>query len=151
MANASPEQDLINSCVEVLKQEGDDEIKIGNLINKSCKSQTFADLEYDSVSGCRWAIEAKSHETKDNYNSAHKIFGELLKETGRENRSSARIGVLIPESGVEFYSRLYNEIDEHKFVEFGELIPIYSVIIHGDSGLTYMSWKDLYGFYGSIS
>ena len=88
LANRSPEQNLIDLFVEALNQHENEEIKIKILHNKSCRSQTFADIEFTSASGMRWAIEVKSNDSKDAHNTAHKIFGELLKETGRENRDA---------------------------------------------------------------
>lgn len=65
MANKTPEQDLIDSCVKALRQIEDDEKKIDDLVNDRCRAKLFADIEYDSVTGQRWAIEVKSHETSD--------------------------------------------------------------------------------------
>lgn len=102
MANRTPEQDLINEFVAHLSLHEDEELKISTVINTNCKSKKFADVEFKSATNLHWVIEAKSDDSKDKYNTVHKIFGELLKETGRANRSECRHAILIPESAVQF-------------------------------------------------
>lgn len=112
------------------------EINIGN------DSASFSDIEYVSNSEEYLIIEAKSHESKDAYNTRHKIFGQLLKEHGksnasrREHSSSIAFGVLIPKdktssgksntkkSGYDFYRDGYSDIPEILFSGFGELAKV---------------------------
>lgn len=89
-------------------------------------------------------IETKSHDSKDKHNTVHKIFGELLKETGRVNREKCRHAVLIPESSIGFYSRAFQSIDREKFFGFGTLIPIDTVFLSGSSGVKQITWAALY-------
>jgi hypothetical protein len=144
MANRSPEQDLIDSFVEVLNNHGDDNIKISELINNNCKSKKTADIEYISESGQLWVIEAKSHDSKDAHNTVHKIFGELLKETGRKRDKECNYAILLPEDGKDFYSRLFQLVNRDKFIGFGELIPVECVFTFGDSVVSTISWQELY-------
>ena len=95
MANRTPEQDLINDFVQHLRTHQDPEIRIELLLNSNCKSKRLADVEFKSAKGLHWVIEAKSDDSKDKHNTVHKIFGELLKETGRTNRADCRHAVLI--------------------------------------------------------
>ena len=144
MANRSPEQDLIDSFVESLKSNANLNIQIDEIFNKNCKAKKFADIEYVAKNGQRWAIEAKSNDSKDAHNSVHKLFGELLKETGRDKREQILIGILIPESSISFYSRLFQSIDRNKFIKFGELIPVKCVFTFGQSGVLTRTWTELY-------
>ena len=144
MANRSPEQDLIDGFVEVLPLIDDLNIQLAELLNQNCKAKKFADIEFIAKNGQRWAIEAKSNDSKDAHNTVHKFFGELLKETGRDNREQCCIGILIPENSVSFYSRLFQSINRGKFIKFGELIPVKSVFTFGKSGILVMSWTALY-------
>jgi hypothetical protein len=94
VANRKPEQDLIDAFVEALRASADHEISFDTLYNKNCKSKTYADIEFKSKSNVHWVIEAKSNDSSDAYNSVHKIFGELLKETGRTSRNNFKHTVL---------------------------------------------------------
>lgn len=147
MANRTPEQDLINEFIIHLAEHSDESVKIGTIINRNCKSKIFADIEYKSQTNQHWVIEAKSDDSKDRYNTVHKIFGELLKETGRPNRSNCRHAILIPESAVNFYSRAFQSIDREKFLGFGKLIPIDSVFTSSATGVRQFTWEALYDAY----
>ena len=147
MANRSPEQDLINEFVAHLRQHEDDALKIGAVINTNCKSRKFADVEFKSATSLHWVIEAKSDDSKDRHNTVHKIFGELLKETGRTNRSDCRHAILIPESAVQFYSRAFQSIDREKFLGFGRLIPVDTVFTSSATGVGQLTWESLYDAY----
>ena len=144
MANRTPEQNLIDAFVESLRNHADEHLRLKELHNSSCKARKFADIEYTSNSGARWAIEAKSNDSKDAHNTVHKIFGELLKETGRANRNGCLVGLLIPEDAKSFYSRLFQSINREKFIEFGRLIPVNIVFTHGASGISNITWAELY-------
>lgn len=147
MANLKPEQDLIDLFVDALRLSTDLEICLDTLYNKNCKSKTYADIEYKSRSGVHWVIEAKSNVSSDAHNTVHKIFGELLKETGRTSRNCFKHAVLIPENSKKFYSRLFQSINREKFIGFGKLIPIDTVFTFGSSGIIQISWVELYDFF----
>lgn len=144
MGNRTPEQDLIDEFVAHLQQHADDQLCIAKIINSNCKSKKFADVEFESRAKLHWVIEAKSDDSKDKHNTVHKIFGELLKETGRTNRSSCRHAILIPETAVTFYSRAFQSIDRAKFLGFGKLIPIDTVFTSGATGVNQLTWESLY-------
>jgi len=144
MANRTPEQDLINQFVGHLSDHADKDICIKQLFNKNCKAKKLADVEFVSAAELRWVIEAKSDDSKDKHNTVHKIFGELLKETGRTDRADCRHAVLIPEGAVDFYSRAFQSIAREKFLGFGRLIPVDTVFLSGPSGVTQLTWERLY-------
>jgi hypothetical protein len=149
MANRTPEQDLIDVFITHLNQHADDTVAIDSncVINTRCRIKKFADIEFKSKAKLHWVIEAKSDDSKDRHNTVHKIFGELLKETGRENRSNCRYAILIPESSVEFYSRAFQSIDRKKFLGFGKLIPIETVFTSAATGVRQLTWGALYDAY----
>ena len=151
MANRSPEQDLIDEFVVHLRNHVDDNIRIAELYNSNCRSKQFADVEFESITKLRWVVEAKSDNSKDKHNTVHKIFGELLKETGRINRAKCRHAVLLPESATEFYSRAFNSIDREKFLGFGVLIPIDTIFLSGPSGVKKLTWAGLYDVHSKIN
>ncbi len=144
MANRTPEQDLIDEFVGHLKSHADESLCIAKVINRNCRSKKFADVEFESKKKLHWVIEAKSDDSKDKHNTVHKIFGELLKETGRTNRSNCRHAILIPESAVGFYSRAFQSIDRQKFLGFGTLIPIDAVFTSSPDGVRQLTWQSLY-------
>lgn len=144
MAKRTPEQDLIDDFVHRLRAHQDSAIRIESLLNSDCRSKKLADIEFVSVQKLHWVIEAKSDDSKDKHNTVHKIFGELLKETGRTNRADCRHAILIPEGAVPFYSRAFRSIAREKFVSFGKLIPIDTVFTCGTSGIARLTWVGLY-------
>lgn len=144
MANQAPEQNLIDEFVGHMRNHADLNLCIDEIYNLKCRSKTFADIEFLSKSKLHWVIEAKSNDSKDKHNTVHKIFGELLKETGRVNREKCRHAVLIPESSIGFYSRAFQSIDREKFLGFGTLIPIDTVFLSGASGVQQITWAALY-------
>jgi len=147
MANRTPEQDLIDQFLKHLEIHADEDLRIAKIINKSCRSNTHADVEFESVSKLHWVIEAKSDDSKDRHNTVHKIFGELLKETGRANRDSCRHAILIPSNAVQFYSRAFQSIHREKFLGFGELVPIDTVFTSRETGVDQLSWEAFYDAY----
>lgn len=149
MSNRTPEQDLIDEFMTHLEQHVDVTIKIDSIINQNCKSKKFSDIEFKSSTGLHWVIEAKSDDSMDKYNTVHKIFGELLKETGRTNRSNCCYAILIPESAVNFYSCAFQSIDRDKFLGFGKLIPINTVFTSKAKGISILTWEELYDLYDS--
>ena len=144
MQRNTPEQDLIDGFVKALAKHKDHEIRLEDSINTNCKSKKYADIEYRSVSKRHWVIEAKSNDSGDAHNTVHKLFGELLKGTGKQNRKNVKYGILIPESGILFYSRKFQQIDRKRFIQFGKLIPVESVFTFGKSGVRQIRWVDLY-------
>lgn len=147
MANRTPEQDLVNNFVQHLRTHEDPAIRIKSLLNSNCKAKKLADVEFESDAGLHWVIEAKSNDSLDKHNTVHKIFGELLKETGRTNRADCRHAILIPEGAVDFYSRAFQSIAREKFVGFGRLIPVSTVFLSAPSGIRQLTWEGLYDAY----
>ena len=94
-------------------------------LNFNCKSQKYADIEYISKSGRHFVIEAKSHYSKDRDNGVHKLFGELLKETGRRSRSDV-LGVLLTDGSRKgrkiFYREKFHLINKNAYLAFGKLV-----------------------------
>jgi hypothetical protein len=149
MATRSPEQNLIDEFVAYLKNHTEKTISINSdcIININCRSRNFSDIEFISKAGVHWVIEAKSDDSKDKHNTVHKIFGELLKETGRSDRNNCRYAILIPESSVAFYSRAFQSINREKFLAFGDLIPIKTVFTSNSTGIKQRTWVELYDEY----
>lgn len=143
MAN-TPEQDLINEFVDYLRQCDNDDLCIEKLINSNCRSKKYADVEFESKAKLHWVIEEKSDDSTDKHNTVHKIFGEVLKETGRTNRSNCRHAILIPDVAVDFYSRAFQSIDRTKFIGFECLIPIDTVFTSNATGIRQLTWQELY-------
>ncbi|WP_444907042.1 hypothetical protein ACJJIR_01340 [Microbulbifer sp. SSSA008] len=132
------EAPLIESFKEIVSS--DSRFGIQKAINIGDDNATCSDVEYLSKSGEYLIIEAKSHESKDAYNTRHKIFGQLLKEHGKassfrkEHNEIIALGVLIPKdktssgksntkkSGYDFYRDGYVSIPEELFAGFGELV-----------------------------
>ena len=132
-----------------------------------------ADLELALVDGV-WPenagtfllLEAKSHHSLDSPNTINKIFGQLLKETGKPKTSPARcgqhsFGVLIPAdtcewrangqlhtrgSGDEYYRRGFRRIDRNVYIEFGTLVDAKFVLSFSVSknALSLYSWQGFY-------
>ncbi|MCH4810433.1 hypothetical protein [Vreelandella neptunia] len=147
MANRTPEQDLIDQFLRHLETHADEDLRVAKIINKNCRSKTYADVEFESASKLHWVIEAKSDDSKDRHNTVHKIFGELLKETGRTNRDSCRHAILIPSNAVKYYSGAFQSILREKFLGFGKLIPIDTVFISSETGVGQLSWEGFYDAY----
>ena len=135
----NPEQELVNRYVEYLKCT----YKNVRIINANCKKHKYADLEL-ILDDVLWIIESKCHKSKNAYNSIHLLFGELLKETGRQRHfnndvsyNEIKYGLLIPgntygytnKPGIDFYKKHFKEIDKNKYLEFGKLIPIDDIFI----------------------
>ena len=149
MPNQSPEQDLIHGFVEAI----DEICNLNNLTlrkhNTSCWSRSYADIEFtlssEQSEQC-WAIEAKSNESSDNHNTVHKLFGELLKETGRNRGTNCNFAILIPKNGIDFYHKRFRKIDRCKFFGFGWLIPIRTIFFydHNSNSVEYTSWEQFY-------
>ena len=136
---------LILCFSEIIKE--DSKFGIKTTTNIGSDSAFHSDIEYLSNANEYLIIEAKSHESKDAYNTRHKIFGQLLKEHGKTNDSREKhanaiaLGILIPKdkttsgksntntSGYDFYRNGYLSIPEPLFTGFGELANVKYVFI----------------------
>ena len=147
MPNASPEQDLIDRFVAVLRQADDDAVKIQDLLNANCRSKTFADVEFTSASGQRWGLEAKSGKSSNRHNEPHELFGKLMRETGRDRPTACTFGVLLHHDTESFFSQAMRHIDHCKFIRFGRLSPVAAVFVFTGEGAGYVqkTWAALYG------
>ncbi len=123
------------------------EIRHQEKINIGNDSASYSDIEYLSNGNEYLIIEAKSHESKDAYNTRHKIFGQLLKEHGKnspsrqEHTASIVLGILFPKdkttsgksntkkSGYDFYRDGYSDIPESIFSGFGELAKVKYIFV----------------------
>jgi hypothetical protein len=144
MPRLTHEKDLIEGFVTALRNHVGTQLRIAELINANCNSRIFADVEFKSVSKIHWVIEAKSDLSPDKHNAAHKIFGELLKETGRTNRKDCRHAILVPQDAVPFFSKKFQCVARSKFEGFGRLIPIETVFTFGTAGIQQITWLQLY-------
>ncbi|MDB4195605.1 hypothetical protein N9651_01305 [Flavobacteriales bacterium] len=136
----TPEQDLIDSFVSQLKKG--EIYQSFELLHCNCNSKNYADIEFETLKE-HWVIEAKSNKSGDAHNSAHKIFGELLKETGRNRDNVAKkikYGILIPD--FKFYQNKFRKINPDKYIGFGKLIPIDTVFVLADEKINRYSWKE---------
>lgn len=142
------EQTLVNCFIEAARSDQTDNVfRLKHIVNQSCKSKKFADIEYTSLANIHWVIEAKSYVSKDRHNAIHKLFGELLKETGR-NRSGINLqyGVLLPAEGLEFFGKGFAAVPRKKFVAFGALIPISKIFYVEGSRIKHLNWAQMHGY-----
>jgi hypothetical protein len=147
MSNRRPEQELIESFLALASKSPVPDLKVEELINGNCKSRTFADVEYRSTSGLHWIIEAKSHDSLDKYNAVHKIFGELLKETGRARTyEKPRFAVLLPDDGLTFFGKGFLCVDRERFLAFGKLVRVSTVFYVHSGVIQQVSWEQMHGF-----
>ena len=156
--NRQPERELIIKFQEILFQH--------EYINTSVRSHSgdnkanLADIEFLNRNGEYLVLEAKSHDSGDAYNTYHKIFGELLKECGKNNaereyyKKVLKLGILIPEDlgtrgkeGIEFYRNHFRDIP---FTGFGLLVGAKNVFVCSErqSRVSIYSWE---GFYKGTS
>jgi hypothetical protein len=141
------EQDFVDRFISIAESHADVDLCIGKVINSRCKAKKYADVEYVSKSGIHWAIEAKTHESPDFGNAVHKIFGELMKETGRKGRpENVRYALLLPGEGLETFGKSLTGVNKKKFEEFGALIPISSVLYIEGGGIHRITWGQLHGY-----
>lgn len=97
-------------------------------------------------------LEAKSNHSTDSPNTINKIFGQLLKETGKLNRQAGAcslcLGILIPsdagewetasgkrkraESGIKYYQDGFSRIPRHIFNAFGGLVDARYVFAYSE-------------------
>lgn len=137
-ANAQPRSKLVNNFNNILKPMN----IIKEEVDFNCKNQKSADIEFADFLGNYFVIEAKVSTTSDRYNNIHKIFGELLKETGRPRTNTPNIRYAILIDNDEFFSNGFNEIRKEKYLEFGELIPIKDIFILKEKTLLHCKWNE---------
>jgi len=94
--------------------------------------------------------------SKDAHNAVHKIFGELLKETGRNIPSDKTIkyGLLLdgrycPNKevfGKDFFMDRFSYINYDKYKSFGAIIPIENIFIFDieKNSVENISWNDFH-------
>ncbi|UZM95845.1 hypothetical protein [Pseudomonas putida] len=107
-------------------------------------------------------IEAKSHHSEDSQNTINKIFGQLLKETGKRkfDREKECLAVLFPYErgewegrdkkivrrieGEDYYRRGFSRIEKQIFVKFGELVGAKYILsfCSTSSSLRIFEWSD---------
>lgn len=138
------EADLVNNLKEFLISEG--------LVHKEKShfdgdDDNRADVElalesdvWTTIGLSKIYVEAKSHHSTDSQNTINKIFGQLLKETGKRHidKGSECLAILFPAesarwidnkknnitriSGVDYYRRGFSRIDGQTFIDFGVLV-----------------------------
>lgn len=133
-------------------------------INFGTNKNNSADVEYLAKNGELIILEAKSHESKDAYNTRHKIFGELMKEHGKQNphrkkyANNLTYGILIPadapssgksntsEKGIEFYRKGFKDIPEKLYLQFGMLVKAKYIFVCSAKHQTVkvFSWASFY-------
>ena len=129
MPNHSLEQRLVDSFICALRRVQDRDLSIQRIHNSNCKSRTFADLEFIAMSGQRWAIEAKYGAPSNKANEVHKLFGDLLRETGRDHRQNCKIGLLLHGQRENYFRNGVRRISRQKFARFGQLVPVQAVFV----------------------
>ena len=144
MSNTAYEQPLIDNFVRVLQQVQDPDLSIQCIHNQRCGCQTLADVEFTAMSGQRWAIEAKYGAPKNRANEVHKLFGDLLRETGRDYREDCKIGLLLHHETECDFRRGVRRVHREKFIRFGCLIPVQAVFIFSPSNVAQKTWMQLY-------
>ncbi|RTK99796.1 MAG: hypothetical protein EKK57_08710 [Proteobacteria bacterium] len=137
VANAKPESELVDNFKTILKQ-----MNVVEEVHLNCKSKTSADIEFNDFLGDYFVIEAKVSTTKDKHNNIHKIFGELLKETGRPRTNIPNIRYAILIDNDEFFSNGFNKICKEKYLGFGKLIPIKDIFILKEEKLLHCKWNE---------
>lgn len=96
-------------------------------------------------------IEAKTHHTKDSANTINKIFGQLLKETGKRtiDPENECYGILFPSEsstwidgkgktenrpgGLNYYRKGFSRINEKIFKKYGKLVGVKYVFCFSSS------------------
>lgn len=142
MVNNKLEQDLVDRFIEAVRSNICEELRLfGEPCNDRCGSQNFADIEYKSVSGCTWAIEAKTGQGSNRQNQVYQLFGNLLAATKR-NRD--KIGLLLSAEGERYIqNRIKEEFIQDTFIAFGRMVPVHSVfILDGCGNLDRLTWEE---------
>ncbi len=144
MSNIQYEQPLINEFVSALQRAQDPRLSISEVHNQICHCREYADVEFTATSGARWAIEAKYGAPANISNEVHKLFGDLLRETGRENRQNCKIGLLLHQRTERFFRCGVSRINRQKFIAFGRLIPVRSVFVLSPLRVICKTWEQFY-------
>lgn len=161
MSKRNPEKELIESFKELITS--DNAFGIKEAVNFGDDSDTVADVEYLAKNDEYLILEAKSHKSSNAQNTRHQIFGQLLKEQGKENdkrklyEKSAVFGLLIPgdkaigvkgaptSDGVTYYRDGFTAIPESKFSAFGDLVNAgYVFVCFGVERIEVFSWLGFY-------
>jgi hypothetical protein len=113
--------------------DGDDENRAD--VELVLDSERWSGIDFKKI-----YIEAKSHHSTDSQNTINKIFGQLLKETGKRSLDSQTecLAILFPSEsaqwidnknkpvtkiiGVDYYRRGFSRINQKSFIDFGELV-----------------------------
>lgn len=147
------DQDLID--VENSHFGGDDNFNAD--VALSLKHDKWPDIQVEKIH-----IEAKSHHSEDSQNTINKIFGQLLKETGKRNLNIEKecLAILFPyESGewtgrnkktvtrIEgeaYYRRGFSRIEKQVFVKFGDLVGAKYILSFSTTSntLRVFEWRD---------
>ena len=96
------------------------------------------------MSGQRWAIEAKIGAPDNRANEVHKLFVNLLRETGRAHRQNCKIGLLLHHETEGYFRNGVNRIDREKFIPFGSLVPVEAVFVLSPQYFTFKTWMEFY-------
>ena len=144
MSNIAHEQHLVDGFVSVLQQVRNPDLSIRSIHNKSCRSRTLADVDFTAMSGQRWAIEAKYGAPDNRPNEVHKLFGHLLRETGRSHSEDCKIGLLLHHETERDFRKGVRRICRDKFLRFGCLIPVQAVFVLDLPYVRRKTWMDFY-------
>ncbi|EKO3584030.1 hypothetical protein P0F40_003283 [Vibrio metschnikovii] len=161
MSKRNPEKELIESFKKIITSDSAFGIKVA--VNFGADSDTVADVEYLANNDKYLILEAKSHKSSNAQNTRHQIFGQLLKEQGKENDkrrqydNKAVFGLLIPgdkaidvkgapkSDGVTYYRDGFTAIPESKFSAFGDLVNAeYVFVCFGMDRIEVFSWLGFY-------
>lgn len=146
--NKKTEQELIDNYKAELEKEGCIDCSIYEPKFNCYSKKKNADIQYVDKNGIEWFIEAKSFKSPDKNNAVHKIFGELLKNTGLEkNCKNVRYGILIDD--FNFLNDHLESIPKEKLEKFAEIIDCkngITVFVKENEGkTTKKNWNDFKG------
>ena len=144
MPNINWEQSLVDDFVLALQGVRDCGLLIQCIHNKDCKSLDFADVEFTAKSGQRWAIEAKYGAPNNKQNEVRKLFGDLLRETGRCYRQECNVGLLLHQDTECYFRQHVKLIPRKKFIQFGSLIPVQAVFVFSPTEVKCKTWMEFY-------
>ena len=149
------EDELVNNLREFLISEnlvdeenshfdGDDDTRAD--VELVLDSDRWHSIEFDKI-----YVEAKSHHSTDSQNTINKIFGQLLKETGKRtiDRGTECLAILFPSEnaqwidskqktvtripGVDYYRRGFSRINSNVFIDFGVLVGAKYILSYSTS------------------
>lgn len=158
-SNRKPEMELINKFREILCYHEYVDTNVRSHFGDNKNKHDLADIEFLNKKGEYLVLEAKSHNSGDAYNTFHKVFGELLKERGKNNAERKnysdvlKLGILIPEDpgtrgkgGIDFYRKHFRNIPSSLFLGFGQLVGAEYIFVCSEeqSRIQIYSWKGFY-------